>query len=238
MSVQFVEKSYSWKEMTLWEYLEEGNIPTLWSKFFLDNQDKLYQISKQLEDERPERIFPCINQVFRAFIPLEKIKVVVVGQDPYHNGSAVGYCFSVLPGNKINPSLRNMYKELKQSGYDVKENGILTHWVDQGCFMINTALTVEKGCPDTHTAFWYDFTESAIKYVAYNCENVVWLLMGSKAHKFNQFIPKEQLSICTSHPSPFSAHRSSTTVPSFFGSNAFVKINARLEEDGDTPIIW
>lgn len=238
MSVKFLEKSYSWEEMTLWEYLEEGNIPKSWSKFFLDNQDKLYSISKQLEEERPERIYPYIHQVFRAFIPLEKIKVVVLGQDPYHNGSAVGYCFSVLPGNKINPSLRNIYKELKQSGYEIKEDGALTHWVDQGCFMINTALTVEKGCPDTHTSIWYDFTESAIKYVADNCKNVVWLLMGSKAHKFKQFIPKEQLAICTSHPSPFSAHRSSATVPSFLGSNAFIEINARLEEDGETQINW
>jgi len=204
----------------------------------MDNQDKLYSISNQLEKERPERIYPYINQVFRAFIPLEKIKVVVLGQDPYHNGSAVGYCFSVLPWNKVNPSLRNMYKELRGEGYEIKEDGILTQWVDQGCFMINTALTVEKGCPDTHTSFWYDFTESAIKYVADNCKNVVWLLMGAKAHKFKKFIPKEQLSICTSHPSPFSAHRSSATVPSFLGSNAFIEINARLEEDGETQINW
>ena len=131
-----------------------------------------------------------------------------------------------------------MYKELRGEGYEIKEDGILTHWVDQDCFMINTALTVEKGCPDTHTSFWYDFTESAIKYVADNCKNVVWLLMGAKAHKFKKFIPKEQLSICTSHPSPFSAHRSSATVPSFLGSNAFIEINARLEEDGETQINW
>lgn len=100
--------------MTLWEYLEEGNIPKSWSKFFMDNQDKLYSISNQLEKERPERIYPYINQVFRAFIPLEKIKVVVLGQDPYHNGSVVGYCFSVLPGNKVNPSLRICTKNLEE----------------------------------------------------------------------------------------------------------------------------
>jgi uracil-DNA glycosylase len=238
MSVQFLEKRYSWEEMTLWNFLEEGNIPTSWSQFFIDNQDILYTISKQLHKERPERIYPDVNHVFRAFIPLNKIRVVVLGQDPYHDSSAVGYCFSVLPGNNINPSLRNIYKELKSEGYDVKQDGILTHWVNQGCFMLNTALTVERGCADSHTAIWYDFTEKTIKYVADNCKDIVWLLMGSKAHRFKKFVPKEHLIICTSHPSPFSAHKSSNGIPAFLSSGAFMQINAHLKKYGQKQIKW
>ena len=238
MSIQFLEKHYSWQDITLWDFIEEGNSPKSWLQFFIDNQDILYSVSKKLQEEGGDCIYPSINHVFRAFIPLDKIRVVILGQDPYHNGSAVGYCFSVLPGNSINPSLKNIYKELKSEGYDVKEDGILTHWADQGCFMLNTALTVQKGCPDSHTSIWYDFTEKAIKYVADNCKNIIWLLMGSKAHSFKCFVPKEHLTICTSHPSPFSAHRHSNDIPAFLSSGAFMKINIHLKKCGYKQINW
>lgn len=252
MSLQFSENTYSWNEMSLWDFLNEGNIPSGWKDFFIQNQDILYTISEKLEEEKKLNskliIYPPVNQVFRSFIPLEKIKVVILGQDPYHSGttefdgSAVGYCFSVLPGNRINPSLRNIYKELKNEDYDVKEDGDLSHWVDQGCFMLNTALTVEKGCADSHTAFWYDFTEKVIKYIVDNCTNVVWLLMGSKAYKFGVLIPKEGESrhsvFCTSHPSPLSATRSTNWIPAFIGSFVFNGINEKLKKYGKRKIKW
>jgi uracil-DNA glycosylase len=234
--VTFSEKSYSWEDMTLQDYIQEGNTPINWENFFSNNEEHLHKISTSLSKENPKKIYPAPNKIFRAFIPLSKIKVVVLGQDPYHNGSAVGYCFSVLPGNKINPSLRNIYKELKQEGFDVKEDGILTHWAEQGCFMLNTALTVEKSYPDSHTVYWYDFTENAIKHIASECKNVVWLLMGSKAHKFQEFIPPSHLTLCTSHPSPFSAHKSYRGIPSFLGSGIFNTMNIYLEEHGIKPI--
>lgn len=237
-SVMFAEKRYSWDESSLWEYLEEGNIPRKWIAFFLDNQNSLYRISEELKKENPKRIYPKINHVFRAFIDPGKIKVVILGQDPYHNGSAVGYCFSVLPGNKINPSLRNIYKELKRDGNKVTEDGVLTHWVDQGCFMLNTALTVETGCADSHTEFWYDFTENVIQWLVSRKDNIAWLLMGSKSQKFQQFIPKHHFTFCTSHPSPFSAHKSYRDIPAFLGSGAFTEINKYLKSNGEKPIKW
>lgn len=236
--LKFVEKKYSWEDMSLWQYLEEGHIPTAWKDFFLNNQKVLYDISEAISKENNKKIYPPIHKVFRAFIPTRKIKVVILGQDPYHNGSAVGYCFSVLPGNSVNPSLRNIYKELKREGFELKEDGVITHWADQGCFLINTALTVKKGCADSHTSFWYDFTENAVKYVADHCENVAWLLMGRKAQKFKQFIPESHLAICTSHPSPFSAHKGYRDVPAFIGSDAFSSINSYLEGKGETSIEW
>lgn len=241
MSVQFIDQTYSWKNMSLWQYLKEGHIPSSWKDFFIKNQDELYTISKHLEEQNPDKICPSINQVFRAFIPIEKIKVVVLGQDPYHNGSAVGYCFSVLPGNSINPSLRNIYNELTRDKFKIKEDGDLTHWASQGCFMINTALTVEKGCADSHTLFWYNFTESVIKYVADNTENVVWLLMGAKAHKFESDVQnsgKNHYVFKTSHPSPFSHSRSTSTVESFSGSGVFRKINDVLKKINKNHIKW
>jgi uracil-DNA glycosylase len=241
MILQFTDLKYSWDNMTLWQYLEEGHIPKYWLQFFVDHQEELYIISKNLEKEKPARIYPSINQVFRSFIPLEKIKVVVLGQDPYHNGSAVGYCFSVLQGNSINPSLRNIYNELNRDKFKVTENGDLTHWVSQGCFMLNTALTVEKGCADSHTEFWYNFTESVINYVADNTANVVWLLMGAKAHKFEDIVHnsgKIHHIFKTSHPSPFSHSRSTSTIDAFSGSGIFSKINDKLKKTNKNPIKW
>ena len=196
-------------------------------------------ISKELEVEaKTSTIYPEINKVFRAFIPLDKIKVVILGQDPYHNGSAVGLCFSVLPGNKVNPSLKNIYTELKNEGYSPVENGILTHWA-KNCCMLNTALTVRKGEADSHTHIWFDFSEKVIKYISDNTKNTVWLLMGSKALEFNPLIDEEKHTVfVTSHPSPFSAHRGFRYYPSFLGSNVFTQINDYLQAYHNMTIKW
>jgi uracil-DNA glycosylase len=236
--IQLINGNYLWEEMTLWEYLKEGNIPSHWKNFFIENQQTLFNISQNLLLKNTQKIYPPINKVFRAFIPLKKIKVVILGQDPYHNGSAVGYCFSVLSGNSINPSLMNIYKELKNEGYDITKDGNLTHWVNQGCFLLNTALTVEKGCPNSHTSYWNDFTANTVKYVVDNCENIVWLLMGSKAQKFKQFISSSHHTICTSHPSPFSAYKGYRDLPAFIGSGVFLKINDYLTKTSRKPIYW
>jgi uracil-DNA glycosylase len=241
MSIQIIDEKYDWKTMTLWQFLEEGNIPSSWKDFFLrdDVQQDLFNISNSLHNEsRSCKIYPSINQVFRAFIPLKDVKVVLLGMDPYHNGSAVGLCYSVLPGNTINPSLRNIYNELRAEGYEVKEDGILTHWADQGVLMLNTALTVAKSDADSHTGIWYEFSEKVIKYVAENTEKVVWMLTGSKAQAFEEFIGKEHNVLVTSHPSPFSAHRAFRQWPAFLGSGIFRKTNDLLRDANKEPIKW
>ena len=242
MQIKLVESYYSWSEMSIWDFLLEGNIPSGWKNFFIEYQYIVYTISKVLESEKKNKlIYPPINYVFRAFIPIKKIKVVVLGQDPYHSGtdefncSAVGYCFSVANcGNKINPSLRNIYKELKRDGYNIKEDGNLSHWVDQGCFMLNTSLTVNKGEPESHIKIWNNFTVNVIKYLADNTDGIIWLLMGSKAHKFKEYIGTNHIIFLTSHPSPFSYMRSSGDIPSFYGSNVFSNINNQLKN----KIMW
>jgi len=129
--VELLDKKYSWKDMSLLQFLQEGNIPKKWEKFFEreDIQKIIYTISQELDKVRKTKIiYPSIQQVFRALylLPIDKIKAVIVGQDCYHNGSteydgsAVGLCFSVKPGNKINPSLRSIYTELKQVKIDLQ----------------------------------------------------------------------------------------------------------------------
>jgi uracil-DNA glycosylase len=234
MTLELVDGEYEWMSISLWQYLEEGNIPDGWNAFFLkdDVQIELATISTFLSKEK-SIIYPEINRVFRSLIHPDDIKVVVLGQDPYHNGSAVGLCFSVLPGNKINPSLRNIYNELEDEGYFPKRDGILTDWVEQGCLLLNTALTVECGVPDTHTDIWRDFTFKLIQYLA-SSKKLVWLLMGSKAHAYEHLL-ENQILVKTSHPSPFSAHKPSKTAPAFLGSGVFRDINAYL---GKAAISW
>lgn len=244
-----VDKSYDWNDMTLWEYLNEGNIPSTWIDFFLqdDVQVDLFHISEELKKEVSTRgitIFPAINNIFRSFIPLEKIKVIILGQDPYFSGtditncSAVGYCFSVRPGNKINPSLRNIYQELENEGFSPTKNGVITHWADQGCVLLNTAITVAKGQADSHTHIWYEFSKKVIKYIVENVDFAVWFLMGGKALKFKSLISKNHSVVVTSHPSPLSAYRGFQNYPSFLGSNAFQNINKILKKNNRKPIKW
>lgn len=237
-SIILINECYSWKILSLWQYLNEGNIPESWKDFFIQNQNILYKISNEIQKTNSSKIYPPINRVFRAFIPINKIKVVILGQDPYHNkGSAVGYCFSVGSGNKINPSLKNIYKELKLEGFDIIEDGILNHWADQGCFLLNSSLTVQENSPDSHTKFWYSFTKNVVEFIVKNCKDVVWLLMGSKAQQFSNIINIKN-AILSSHPSPFSAYKGTSVSPAFIGSNVFRNINSKLIKYNKLPIKW
>jgi len=235
--MEIINQEWSWDIINLEKFIEEKNYPQCWKSFFerQDINDELKKISENL-DYTVGEIYPKINNVFRAFIPLEKIKVVVLGQDPYHDGNAVGLCFSVPPNGKINPSLRNIYNELENEGYKINKNGSLVHWMKQGCFMLNTALTVEKGIPNSHTAYWYNFTESVIKHVSKNKDNICWILMGKNAIEFKDKIDNITHTIlCTSHPSPFSATKNiGDDIPAFLGSNIFKNVNEKLIE----KIVW
>lgn len=222
MQVKIIDSDYSWKNITLSEYLKEGNIPSGWSEYFNQPQiqQQIHEISKFIS-KREGIVYPPINQVFRAFymVKPDKIKAIIIGQDPYPNGSAVGLCFSVKHGNTINPSLRNIYKELKNEGFDVKEDGDLTHWAKQGVLMLNMSLTVDHGAPESHSDEWYVFSKNLIIELG-NKPGIKWLLFGKDAQSIKKYISSGEV-LCTSHPSPLAATKKCGTSPPFLGSGIF-----------------
>lgn len=233
MNIVLVDEEWDWDNISLEKFVRDGHYPSSWNEFF-NKEDVLNivkNISISLRKERIE-IYPSINHVFRAFIPIHKIKVVLLGQDPYHDGSAVGICFQVPKNRKINPSLRNIYKELNCEGY----KGDITTWKDQGCFMLNTALTVLKGCPESHLELWRPFTKLVCEYISKNTFNVAWLLMGSKAHLYEEYVNIENghKAFKTSHPSPLGAYKGGKNASAFMGSGVFKEINKFLEKE----IVW
>jgi uracil-DNA glycosylase len=242
MSVIFLDETYDWDTLTLWDYLCEGNVPSHWKDFFHreDVQKSLQNVSEGImKKSKGCTIYPPINKVFRAFnTPLNKVKVVVLLQDPYFNpGSAVGICMSVPPNVPINPTLRNVYTELENEGYTPRRDGSLIHWADQGCLMLNTALSVEKGTAESHLHIWYDFSEKVLDYIGKNTRDVAWLLMGAKALAFEKYaLEKNGHNVfVTSHPSPLSAYKGFRGYPAFIGSGVFNKIDKFL---GKRKILW
>lgn len=183
-------------------------------------------------------VYPPQDKVTRAFklTPLDKVKVVVLGQDPYHGrGQADGLCFST-PDKKIPPSLRNILKEIDASveGGTILQNGDLSQWAQQGVLLLNSSLTVEEGLPETHMYLWSLVTDSIIRGISENTENVVFMLWGNYSKSKKIFI-KEDRGHCilqSSHPSPLSARRG------FFGCNHFNLANDHLEAHGRSKIKW
>lgn len=226
MELELVDTYYDWKSLSLIDFLE-NNTPQDWLDFFSKSeiQHELENISEKLYDIAQEKvIYPPINQVFRALymVPICNIKAVIIGQDCYHNGSAVGLCFSVKKGNKINPSLRNIYKELENEGYSPNKNGDLSHWAKQGILLLNMALTVEEGNAGSHVNIWKKFSELLVKYIS-DTISTDWLLFGAQAHKVTKIAKKGNFH-CTSHPMPLSAYKSTKNYESFFGSGVFRRI--------------
>jgi len=190
------------------------------------------------EKQQGKHIFPKGSNWFRALdlTPLEKVRVVILGQDPYHGeGQAHGLCFSVPSGVQPPPSLINIYKELK-SDLDIKpaRHGFLEHWAKQGVLLLNSVLTVEMGRAASHRERgWERFTDRIIAEVNAKREGVVFMLWGSYAQKKAAFVDKSKhLVLKAPHPSPLSAHSG------FFGCKHFSKANAFLESRGMTPIDW
>ncbi|AGP82865.1 MULTISPECIES: uracil-DNA glycosylase [Alteromonas] len=184
-------------------------------------------------------IYPPQPDVFNAlkYTPLDKVNVVILGQDPYHGpNQAHGLCFSVQAGVKTPPSLKNMYKELLTDidGFVEPNHGTLTSWAEQGVLLLNTVLTVEQGKAHSHAKWgWETFTDKVIDVVNANCENVVFLLWGSHAQKKGKHIDREKHKVLHApHPSPLSAHRG------FLGCKHFSQTNEYLVEKGKTPINW
>ena len=183
-------------------------------------------------------IFPPREKIFEAFnlTPLEKAKVVIIGQDPYHGeGEAHGLAFSVNNGIKIPPSLKNIYKEINaEYGYEIPNTGYLIKWAKQGVLMLNTVLTVEKDKPASHKAKgWEVFTDRVIEELNNSEQPLVFMLWGNYAKSKAQLInnPKH-LILESAHPSPFSARNG------FFGNNHFKLANDFLEKNGIEQIDW
>ena len=235
------DEPYSW-ELPLLDFLNEGNVPEDWWDFFekKEVQEELLKISNFLQEEykNGEIIYPDIYNVFRTFIlPPEKIKVVILGMDPYHNGNAVGLCFSVKRGERVNPSLNNIYIELEKEGFEPEKNGELDSWLKQGCFLLNSALTVRKAEAGSHVSIWYNFTRMLLEYISENTQSIAWLIMGKDAYEKISEIKTPSLFV-TSHPSHFSAYNPFRHYPAFMGSGVFTKINQYLISHGKTEILW
>lgn len=183
-------------------------------------------------------IYPHSSNWFRAFelTPLERVKVIILGQDPYHGpNQAHGLCFSVRPGVATPPSLVNIYKELAADvGFQPVDHGNLEYWARQGVLLLNTSLTVEQGNAGSHRGKgWETFTDRAIEAVNAHAEPSVFLLWGSHARQKKALIDTSRHLVLESpHPSPLSAHRG------FFGNHHFSRANAFLEANGREPIDW
>lgn len=197
---------------------------------------KLYETI--IKEYQTQQIFPAPDDIFNAFAltPLHEVKVVILGQDPYHGvGQAHGLCFSVKPNVEIPPSLMNIYKELQYDvGCEIPNNGYLVKWAKQGVLMLNTVLTVRAHQANSHRGIgWEQFTDAAIRILNEQDRPIVFILWGRPAQEKKGMLnnPKH-LILEAAHPSPLSANRG------FFGSRPFSKTNQFLIQHGEKPIDW
>lgn len=219
------------------------NIDFSWQPFFDGEIQKDYfqKLMQEVENEYNTSVcFPPKQLIFNAFekCNLNDLKVVIIGQDPYHGkGEANGLCFSVNEGVKIPPSLKNIFAEINADFDSVflPTNGNLERWAKQGMLLLNASLTVRKDEANSHKHLkWNVFTDSLINYLSDNCENIVFLLWGSFAQKKGIKINREKhLVLECGHPSPLSANRGF-----WFGNKHFSQTNRYLKSIGKTPIEW
>lgn len=221
----------------------EELIERSWQEVLADELRQAYwsELAAFVDRERtahPDAIYPPTDQVFAALshTPYEKVKVVLLGQDPYHGpGQAHGLSFSVPPGVKLPPSLRNIFREMVEDlSVPFRENGCLEDWADQGVLLLNNVLTVRRGEAHSHRKRgWERFTDAMIARLAARHEPLVFLLWGKPAQKKAAKIDtRRHIVIEAAHPSPLSAHRG------FFGSRPFSSVNRALKQFGNSPIAW
>lgn len=210
-----------------------------WEEIFKNysEYDELIKLNNDIEKQRETKIiFPKKNEVYKVFsLPIDKIKVVILGQDPYHKkGQAMGLSFSVNENIPLPKSLINIYKELYSDVGIKRENGSLIDWFKQGVFLLNTVLTVEQAQPASHRNLGYEnFTDYIIGEISKRCKNIVFILWGGFAkRKITLIDQKKHLIIQSAHPSPLSAYKG------FFGSKPFSKTNEYLKRVGKKEIIW
>jgi len=214
--------------------IKKINIKGKWISFFSEREQYINDTLSKI-DFKNKTIFPKIENIFKAYelTPYEEIKVVIIGQDPYHNeGQAQGLAFSVPENFKLPPSLKNIYIELNNDLNIENKNGDLTKWAKQGVFLINTILTVEKNQPLSHVDIgWDSFIVDTIKEINKK-EKVIFLLWGGEAKKYKKYISKNNFIIESPHPSPLSCYRG------FWESKPFSKINNLLKENNLSLIDW
>lgn len=192
----------------------------------------------QAEKKAHKVIFPPGDKIFNALntTPFDKVKVVIIGQDPYHGpGQAHGLCFSVQPGVALPPSLKNIFKEIQQDlGISMPANGCLQTWAERGVLLLNATLTVEQGRAGSHqNQGWERFTDAIIAALNNHRERLVFILWGGYAQRKGAFIDTARHCVLQSpHPSPLSVHRG------FYGCRHFSKANSYLEANGIAPIDW
>ena len=211
-----------------------------WQAVLSNEFEKPYwnELVSFIEEEYSQNIcFPKWENIFRAFdlTPFDTVKVVILGQDPYHTpGAAMGMCFSVPDGSKKQPSLANIFKELATDVDITRTQTDLTSWAEQGVLLINSVLTVENGKPASHQGKWWEiFTDEVIRTLSDKREHLVFILWGNYAISKQSLIDSTKHCIFTSpHPSPFSAYKG------FFGSRPFSKTNAYLQKWGIQEIKW
>lgn len=214
---------------------------TTWNEILADEMQKDYyqQLQAFVQKRRAEvRVFPEEKNVFNALelTPFESVKVVILGQDPYHRfGQAHGLSFSVQKGTPLPPSLKNIYKELQEDiGGELPTEGDLSHWAKQGVLLLNTVLTVEEGNANSHKGKgWERLTNRLIESLNELNHPVIFLLWGKPAQDKEKLITNpNHVLLKAPHPSPLSAYRG------FFGSKPFSKVNDILIQQGQTPICW
>lgn len=216
--------------------IESSWKPVLSDEFEKDYFKKLTEYIR--EEYRNKKVYPPAGLIFNAFdqCPFHLLKVVILGQDPYHGpGQAHGLCFSVNDGVEFPPSLHNIFKELKQDvGKPIPESGNLTSWARQGVLLLNATLTVRAHQAGSHQGKgWETFTDSVIHKINEQKEHVVFILWGNYAIRKGEFIDRSRHLVLTSvHPSPLSASRG------FFGNKHFSRANEFLEQHGMKPVQW
>lgn len=212
-----------------------------WREFVESEADKKYfrQLMNRVDAEREKfEIFPPREDMFSCFraCPLDKVKVVIIGQDPYHGpGQAHGMSFSVRPGVKIPPSLINIFKELRGDlGCEIPENGFLEPWAERGVLLMNTSWSVRRGQAGSHAGYgWAEFSENLLKMLNDYKAPLVFILWGAHAQKVGRaIVDPRHLKIASAHPSPFSANRG------FFGSKPFSRANEFLRQHGRGEVDW
>ena len=228
--------------------------PGEWESLLEENKELLTDITEQLNFKvgvENKVIYPSPTKVFRAFkeTPLENINIVILLQDPYHDGRATGLCLDNHKDKKMSPSLQNYFKELeKDIPYEDNKNtsrleysinnSYLGHLPSQGILLLNTALTVEQGSPNSHKELWQPFTKKVIEKLN-SKDNIVWILWGANALMYKQYITNEtHRFVISSHPSPLSVKKPLGKYPSFEDSKPFSTANLYLEEMDKTPIKW